>query len=555
MSEYSMKFIPSTEKCFMDDTFDSKPEITRLSMMRNERLGFQLCYTKDGSHPQYASSPALEIDFPFPDKLRICRVEQVPVQMPVYQGLKNDNYLRTEPGLYPDLLLPYEKKARFLFVTGELRSLFFFLEDENGLTPGDYTLTVRAKEGGEIRAEASLVIHVVNAMLPESTFKHTQWFHYDGLAQYYGVKVFSEKHWKIVENFAAEAVKAGINMILTPVFTPALDTAVGTERLTAQLIDVTVTEDGGYLFGFEKFDRFVKTMTKVGMKYFEIAHLYTQWGCAHAPKIMAKVKGRTKRIFGWETDAHGPEYRAFVRAFLTAFVAHVKALGIDKKCYYHISDEPRPNHIEAYLNAKETIGNLLDGYVIMDALSDYALYESGAVQKPIPSLNHLDTFVEHKVPDLWTYYCCSQSQEVPNRFMAMPGARTRIIGTMFYKYDLKGFLQWGFNFYNSSLSYYPVNPFSDTCGDYMVPAGDTFSVYPGDGGKPWRSLHGVQFTEALTDLRALRLCESLIGREKTMELLEEGLDRPITVFDYPKEQEYILAFRERINHAIENAIG
>ncbi len=554
MSEYMMKFIPSTEKCFMDESIDGKPTLSGISMMRNERLGFQLAYTLDDTVPGAIYSPALVIDSPLKDRLRVCRVEQVPVRMPVYRGQPNENYLRTAPGLYPDLLLPYEKQDRFLFVAGELRALYFFLEDPDGIEPGDYPVTVRAAVGEETRAAATLNVHVVDAFLPESDLIHTQWFHYDSLAHYYHVRVFSEKHWQLVEAFAKEAVSAGINMILTPVFTPALDTAVGTERLTAQLIDVTVTGKDAYSFGFEKFDRFVALMDRIGMKYFEISHLYTQWGCAHAPKIMAKVNGRTRRIFGWETDAHGQEYKVFVRAFLTAFVAHVRELGIDQRCYYHLSDEPRPQHLEAYLDAKETVADLLKGYVIMDAMSDFDFYESGVSQHPIPSVNRIEPFLEHGVPDLWTYYCCSQSQKVSNRFMAMPGARTRIIGTQFYKFNIVGFLQWGFNFYNSALSFYPIDPLFDTSGDYMVPAGDTFSVYPGSDGTPWRSLHGVQFTEALTDLRALRLCESLTGREKTLALLEEGAEQPITFSDYPKDQQFILGFRERINRAIEAAV-
>ena len=52
--------------------------------------------------------------------------------------------------------------------------------------------------------------------------------------------VFSEEHWEIIENYLHEYVKRGCNMILTPLFTPALDTAVGAERTTTQLLDVKV---------------------------------------------------------------------------------------------------------------------------------------------------------------------------------------------------------------------------------------------------------------------------------------------------------------------------
>ncbi|MFQ9394338.1 MAG: glycoside hydrolase domain-containing protein [Lachnospiraceae bacterium] len=87
---------------------------------------------------------------------------------------------------------------------------------------------------------------------------HTEWFHSDCLANYYGEEVFSEEYWRIVENFVKTAVKHRYNMLLTPIFTPPLDTAVGGERRTVQLVDVTVQADGSYAFGFEKLDRWVE---------------------------------------------------------------------------------------------------------------------------------------------------------------------------------------------------------------------------------------------------------------------------------------------------------
>ena len=44
----------------------------------------------------------------------------------------------------------------------------------------------------------------------------------------------------------------------------------------------------------------------------------------------------------------------------------------------------------------------------------------------------------------------------------MPGNRTRIIGMQIYRYDLDGFLHWGYNFYNSEYSLYPIDPYRCT---------------------------------------------------------------------------------------------
>ena len=89
---------------------------------------------------------------------------------------------------------------------------------------------------------------------------------------------------------------------------------------------------------------------------------------------------------------------------------------------------------------------------VVDALSEYSFYEKGIVQHPIVSSNHISFFLKNKVPQPWVYYCCGQSVTVPNRFFAMPSWRNRIMGVLMYLHGIKGFLHWGFNFYNSQYS-------------------------------------------------------------------------------------------------------
>ena len=552
----AFKILPSCEKCFVDESIHDKKEITALSMLKNERLNFQVAYSVWDTEV-HIFEMRLEIDSPIKEYITVSRVDQVPVSFAAYTHSDRTGYLSTTPGLYPDLLIPTEVQSRFVMVNNSLGALMVTVEHtsecEDGIAAGDYPITIRAFNGENLATEATVNIHVIDAKLPESKLIHTQWFHSDCLAQYYDVPVFSEDHWQLIENFAREAVLEGVNMILTPVVTPPLDTARGGERLTVQLVDIAVN-NGEYFFDYDKLDRWIETMDRVGMKYFEICHLYTQWGAEHAPKVMATVDGEYKRIFGWETDARGEEYKTFIRAFVKSLVEHLKALRVDKRCWYHVSDEPSFSHLEAYRAAREAISDLLEGYPIIDALSSYELYQTGAVKNPIPATDHVHKFIENGVPNLWTYYCCSEHSRVSNRFISMHGARTRMLGTQLFKYDIEGFLQWGFNFYNCKLSRYPINPFVDTCAEFSFPGGDSFAVYPGPGGRPYRSLHGVLFTEALTDLRAFNLCASLIGKEATLRLIEEDAEAPITFFDYPISTDYTVSMREKINRAIESAV-
>ena len=172
---------PRLEKCFLDEKIDSKKEIKSISMLRNERLSFEFAYTTDGYSPKAYCD--LKLENPFGENLKLFKIEQVPVFMPAYPGGYDDNYLRTEPGLYPDLLLPLDEKLPFVVVYNQLRSVLVTIEDTDGLKPGDYTLKISVACGNEV-SESSIDIRVVDAMLPEQKLIHTQWFHNDCIATY-----------------------------------------------------------------------------------------------------------------------------------------------------------------------------------------------------------------------------------------------------------------------------------------------------------------------------------------------------------------------------------
>ena len=554
MEKFELKILSGLEKCFIDEKAEDKKALESISMLSNERLSFQLVYSAETqNYRRCAFKCNLEMESPIKDYIKLESVEQVSVKMPVYKDQNDDNYLRKEPGLYPDLLLPFvlDRENNLIFVQDELRSIFVTVECEAGIAAGKYPVKFKAVFEGNVLAETEITVEVIGKKSDELDMYHTEWFYTDCLAQYYNVEVWSERHWEIIENYARTAVEGRVNTLLTPLFTPPLDTLVGGERLTTQLVDVTLNK-GKYSFGFEKLGRWIDMCNRVGIKYLEMNHFFTQWGAEHAPKVMATVDGEYKKIFGWETEAAGKEYTEFLHAFLDALIPYLKEKGVDKQCFYHISDEPRAEHLENYSKARAVVSEKLKGYTIIDALSNYEFYRDGVVDCPIPGSNHIVPFIENNVPDLWVYYCCSQNVDVSNRFVSMPGGRIRMIGAQMYKFNIKGFLHWGFNFWNCRYSVKPINPFNETCGEYFTPAGDCFLVYPAQDGTAYQSLHFRQFCMALEDHKAMKLCEKLVGREKTLAAVEEGAEG-FDFKNYPFDEGYILSMRERINSLIKNA--
>lgn len=545
-----LKILSALEKCFADEDLDTLRDYPKASALCGEKFYFSAAYRTP--EPLRRGVPvSVAVDSLIAGHIKAYSVELVPVRMPIYPTCTDPDFLRREPGLYPDLLIPIEKDTR-LFVSGDrTQQLYFKVFDTGSIKPGDYPvrISIVGTEDGTVYAEKTFILTFVGCRMSSKRPIVTQWFHGDCLSVYYGCDVLSERWWEIVKNFMCTAAENGINMILTPIFTPPLDTEIGGERPTVQLVSITY-EGGKYRFGFDDLDRWLSIAAECGMEYIEIPHFFTQWGAEHAPKIMVTENGKEERRFGWDTDAQDKEYVFFLRELIKALLAHMKEKGLADRCIFHISDEPGRDHLAAYKADRESIADLLEGHLVVDALSDIELYKGGAVANPIPAVDHIRPFLDAGIENLWTYYCCGQINKVSNRFLAMPGYRERIIGTQMFKYDIKGFLQWGYNFWFTCNSRAAINPYQITDGDYWVPAGDAFSVYPAPDGTAYETLHLVLFTQALEDFRALETCRELCGEDAVLACIGD-----ITFDEYPRNASYLLELREKINAMIAQKAG
>lgn len=482
----------------------------------------------------------------------------------------DEYYDRKTPGLFPDPLLPrgtndrvendgfwrprfYEQdeKNQLNSYPGCWQGLWFTVNENGAQIPvGKHYVTVRflsSADGREIGTKTA-EITVADAYLPEQTLFYTCWFHNDCLADIYGVEIFSDKYFEIMESFVAEAAKTGMNMILLPAFTPLLDTPVGKERKTAQLVRISL-ENGEYSFDFSLMEKYMRLCLKCGIKYFEHCQLFTQWGAKAAPKIFADTPDGCKRIFGWETDSKSAEYSAFLKAYLRSLMKFLKEAGLEKSIFFHVSDEPMPDNIEYYRNAKNIIKGEIGDCPSGDPLAHYDFFEDGSVQIPIISVDSpdMDKFAAN-CDNYWVYYTGESLHDgYTNRIITTPGARNRIIGIQMYMAGAKGFLHWGYNYYYDVLSHGLFNPLTDPCGYGGLP-GTSFIVYPAHDGKAIISARMKVFYEGLNDYRALKLLESKIGKEQTKK----------TVLDFFGEMNFrtcpdnskVIDFRNHINRII-----
>ena len=550
--EQTLKFkaISSMEKCFYDDDIDKFPELSEISMLKNEKVSFQLAFreTDNAVGKRFVS---LYIDGELKKYISVKQTVCVPSVKPVEVQHHNydENYLRTTAGLYPDLIEDLHYDGKIVLSVENLRTFWLDINLPEDFKGGEYPLTFTLINDGCELATTSLKVTVVDKKLPETEIPHTEWFYCDCLAQFYHTRVFSERFWNIVGNFIKTAVDNGINTIMTPIFTPALDTYIGGERLTVQLVDISLN-NGKYSFDFTKLDRWIEMCRSLGVKYLELPPFYTQWGAKATPKIVVSVDGKRKKLFGWHTDSMGEAYKEFLDAFLPELKRYFVSKGMMDKVFIHISDEPNLSQLDLYEKTGRIIKKHMKGFTIIDAVSNVEVYNKGILETPVVSVGHMHEFIDAGADKAWVYYCCGPTRVYTNRFMAMPSARTRILGVQMYKFNIKGFLHWGYNFCNTQFSYAPINPYIDTTGEYFAPSGDCFLVYPGKEGVPEESIRLKQMRDAFQDIRALTLLEKHRGRDFVISMIDEGLDTPLTFDKYPKSADYILDLRAKVNKAL-----
>ena len=515
---------------------------TKGSMLKNEAYSFQVAYRFEGDSRGNASL-SIKTEHDLGKALTYRYVETVPCDFTMYTELPHGQLLHPEATAFPDVLRPGNEP---LWINEQQwRSVWFTIDGtKKALKPGIHKIKITFTAGQDSQS-VTFTIDIKDKKLPKQKLICTNWFHTDSLCHYYHMEFNSDRYWEITENFARTAVEYGINMLLTPLFTPPLDTVPGGERLTVQLVGVAKTGEK-YDFDFTLLKKWVEMCKRVGVEYYEMSHLFTQWGCYHAPKIMATVNGKYKRIFGWETDAHGKAYKDFLGQFLPELTAFLKAEGIASRTYFHVSDEPGKDVLESYRESAEFLMDYVGDFKRFDALSDIEIYNTGCVPCPVPGIDHMDPFLKADIKERWTYYCCGQVDRVSNRFLAFPSIRNRILGVQLFKYDIKGFLQWGYNFYNSQGSIRPIDPYNSTTGGGWVPGGDTFVVYPDFDGKPIASLRLEVFREALQDMRACQALAKKIGKEE----VEKLIGKKLTFTDYSLDPNKLIKIREKINEML-----
>ncbi len=556
--------VSSQKRIFHTDLPTSN--IKRLTALRNEPISFSLAYRATAQKGANGRVPDTPISVQVTSDtlpLSVYRVGCVP-----FAAAECEDADGNAIGPCPDILikkqaapkivhLPNERVAPFI-EQGERQLLnascvatqsVYITANEQGkiINAGEHEVMIRAicLLTGEELACHRLTVTLIDAILPENNLLYTNWVHYDCLSETHGIPLWSDAYFDLLQKYLTNAVMHGMNTLLTPAFTPALDTPVGTERMNVQLVRV-IADGDDYRFDLTLLQRFIRVAKACGIRYFEHCHLFSQWGAESAINIYGERNGECVRLFGKETLATDPEYAKFLTQYLATFLSLAREEKIEHDLLFHISDEPNSHHVKSYENALSIVEKQLSDQRLGDALSDYDFYSRGLVRLPIVDIAEVKNF-DGRCDNMMLYYTGGESQPgMSNRLLTSAPQKTRILGLHIFRYRAKGFLHWAYNYNYGRMSTGLFNPAIDPCFYKNIP-GVTYLVYPNADGTPMPSLREKQMCEAMNDYRALCLLESWIGHEAVLRICEEVLGQKIDYLTIPDSGDAMLALRERIN--------
>ena len=311
---FATRIVSSLEKVFCCPELPGE-RLDRISGAQGERVAFQLACRAE-------SNLILEIECssPFGEGLSLREVGLVPCTQP---AMPDDPYVLTHrPGLFPDALLPLENN-RFRLSRNNWHALWCTVRIPPDMEPGEYEIAFRITtpqdlliwKEPEMEHRTGICLRVLPFRLPEQKLLSANWFYADCVSIRHRTACWTEPFWKLLEAYFRNMIEHGNNVLYTPLWSVPLDTAIGRERPTAQLLEIE-WKKGEYSFDFHRLERWIDTAHACGFRYFEMSHAFTQWGAKATPKIVVRVNGVEEKRFGWHVPASDPEYRTFLRALM-----------------------------------------------------------------------------------------------------------------------------------------------------------------------------------------------------------------------------------------------
>ena len=398
---------------------------------------------------------------------------------------QQESLSRPAPAWFPDYLSDERSCA---MRKGTRKAVYLTLKIPPDAPPGEYRASLTAR-AGTASAALPLVLQVYPLTLPEK--RHlmvTEWHSTSQFRKHHQIDPAQEEQfYRLLKVYAANMAEHRQNVF----------------RLGLDSIESQRAEDGRLQFDFSRFDDLAQVFWDTGrMDLLETGFIARFGKGGWSGSEIGLDDFRVREGDGQRASMSGKD---FLPQFLPAFVSHLREKGWLAKTVFHICDEPSNHNIMAWRDASDFARRFAPELRRIDAIeTPHCL---GALEVWVPKLDHLATWhdayedAQRQGNELWFYTVgIYQGGSQLNKTVDVPLIETRLMHWLNYRYNLRGYLHWGFNAWTDD----PVN----APGEHR---GDGWHVYPKKDGL-LDSLRWEQMRNGIQDYECLWLLEDKISR-------------------------------------------
>nr|MDD6335281.1 DUF4091 domain-containing protein [bacterium] len=368
--------------------------------------------------------------------------------------------------------------------------------------PGTYQGTVTVSVGSQsVAFPATLTVH--KATMPDKNrLSITNWYSVGALNQYYHLEPYSERWFELYGRLMRLMQRTRQTHLI----------------INLGAIDIKEMPGQVYEFDFSKIERVIRMAVEAGFQTLELGHIGVRNYKQHE-NIWLFYRPEGKKLY-----ATSPEAYRFLAQFLPKWAAFLREHGWYDMAVQHVSDEPTMKTAEDYRMLSAIIRKFMPGVPLFDAIvhpelrgaSDYWVPYNSIYQQRQEQWEELRFLGDQ----IWCYTCCAPGGKWLNRCVDMELLRPRLMHWGNYRFNLSGYLHWGFNFWRTlpegESIYDHMNAPADTDGLFW-PAGDTHMCYPGNQNGPWMSVRAERMRAGAEDCEMLYMIDDA-DHDKAMEI-------------------------------------
>ncbi|GAA0740440.1 DUF4091 domain-containing protein [Clostridium oceanicum] len=366
------------------------------------------------------------------------------------------------------------------------------------------------------------------------------WQHPSNWARMYKVPLWSDDHFKIIENYLKELVTLGQKTICCIVsdFPWGGQSCYKVFENSSNLFEINMIslkkdKKGKFLFDFSNLDRYIEICMKLGIEkeidLFGISGLWDAKGFGNPIKDYRdpiRVRYFDESMDNFRYIDSKKELGEYIKALFN----HLIEKGWWDKVRV-MSDEPSDSEfVNTYV---EFLDSLIENHKVTykTALHSEECFENGKekfkdISLSLPLLLKYRNEIQKTKNDLnykkgaLTYYVCCMPDRI-NNFLCSPLIESRLIPWITYYFNLDGFLRWDY-------AIWPKDPLEEM--SYKYPhwkAGDMLFVYPGRDMKPLRSLRWENLRFGIQDYQLFKMLEERGISKETIykEIIEKNLGK------------------------------